>query len=194
MANTGIDTSLVHSLNSWALSHQQLVAIAANDLVYLVILLGGMWSLFHSYQYIRPFAFSQFLVRGVIDGLFVLLIPVGVATMISELISRLYLRQRPFVSLPGIQLLSPHSPDGGMPSHHTVFMIGIATAIYIYNRSLGIILGLITLVSAVARVAAGIHFPTDILAGLVIGIGFVLITNQIIEKTRNHINSGRKNR
>lgn len=181
MASSGIDTSLAIHLNAWGIAHKSATVFAAKELIYLVIASGFIWLTFESYRVVKPFSLMSFLKRGFIDGLITLAIPVGIATLISEGISQIYSRPRPFVALSNIQLLTPHSADGGMPSHHTVFMIAVATAIYIRNRIVGLTLGALTLVCGVARIAAGIHYPTDVLVGLLIGIGTVLVIHNLFK-------------
>lgn len=104
-----------------------------------------------------------------IDFVFTLALPIGTAIVISEGVSKLIDRARPFVADKTIHLLVPHSADGGFPSHHTTVMISIAVAIWYRNHNLGYILFGLGLISGLARIAAGIHYPTDIFAGVVIG-------------------------
>ena len=187
MALTGIDTSLVLHLNKWGVAHKAITVFAAKELVYLVIVLGLGWLAVNTYRAITPVSMVRFLKRGVLDGLIILAIPVGIATLLSETISQIYSRPRPFVALSNIQLLTPHSADGGMPSHHTVFMIAVATAIYIRHRLMGLTLGALTLLCGAARVASGIHYPTDVVAALFIGISTVFIVNRSIKSGKSSI-------
>lgn len=180
VASRGIDSSLALHLNRWGIAHKTITVFAANELVYIVIALGLIWLAVHSYRTLTPFTTIAFLKRGVIEGILILAIPVGTATLISEGISQLYSRPRPFVALSQIQLLTPHSSDGGMPSHHTVFMIAIAAAIYLRNRLLGLGLGVLTIMCGIARIAAGIHYPTDVIVGIALGVGSVLIMNRLL--------------
>ena len=181
MTSVGIDTSLALHLNSWGIAHRTMTTIAAKDFVYAVIGLGLIWLGVKTYRGITPFSLIPFLRRGVIDGITILVIPVGIATLISEGISQIYFRPRPFAALSGIQLLTPHSADGGMPSHHTVFMAAMATAIYLHNKLVGLTLGVLTLLCGLARIAAGIHYPSDVLAGLAIGISIVVVINKLLK-------------
>lgn len=173
-----MENSLVLKLNEWGYHHSSTVAFLADKLVYITIAIGAVWFVNYTYQHTRPFSLGRFIWKGIKDGLFLLVGPVFVATAISEFISKLYVRQRPFVSVKGVQLLTPHAADGGMPSHHTVFMIAIAYAIYMLNRNMGILLMTLTVICGFARVTAGIHFPTDIIAGLIIGIAATSITTR----------------
>ncbi len=173
-----MENSLVLSLNTWGYNHQSAIAFMANKLVYITIALGVLWFVNHAYQHTRPFSIGRFLWKGIKDGALLLVGPVFVATAISEFISKIYVRQRPFVSVKGVQLLTPHAADGGMPSHHTVFMISIAYAIYMLNKQMGILLATLTVICGFARVVAGIHFPSDIIVGLVIGIAATSVTTR----------------
>ncbi|HEY4963584.1 MAG TPA: phosphatase PAP2 family protein [Candidatus Saccharimonadales bacterium] len=171
-----IDTSLVRSLNTWGEHHRFLVRISSNDLVYAVILLAILW-FFNKILKTHPLKsdWKGFLTTLLTKGLFIFGIPVGIATLISELISKLYVRQRPFVAVPNVQLLVPHGADGGMPSHHIVFMVALIVSVYFYQRRLATFLALLTVLTGIARVAAGIHYPSDVLVGAVLGAGIAYL-------------------
>jgi len=113
-----------------------------------------------------------------------LVIPVGVATVISEVISRFYVRQRPFAVMSEIKLLVPHGADGGMPSHHMVFMSTVAFMAYNSNKRLGLILISLSLISGIARISAGIHYPSDVLAGVLLGGVVAFVYTQIMARTK----------
>jgi membrane-associated phospholipid phosphatase len=165
-----IDQRVVTSLNHWGVHHLALVKFASNDLVYALIGIAAIWFLYRSISERRSkdgtFRLTINLVRA---GSLLLVAPVALATIASELISQVYVRQRPFVTMPGIKLLVPHGADGGMPSHHMVFMVAVAVMVYSVDRKVGYLLFVITGVTAIARVTAGIHYPSDILAGILLG-------------------------
>lgn len=83
----------------------------------------------------------------------------------------IYVRQRPFVAVSGVKLLVPHGADGGMPSHHIVFMATLVTTVFFYERKFATFLAFLTLITGFARVVAGIHYPSDIVAGALLGVG-----------------------
>lgn len=165
-----LDQQLVATLNGWGLHNTFLVAICSEYLVFFVSLIAVSWLTQNIYRRNKPINSIRVVLSDLVLSTFVLfVIPVGLATLISELISQFYMRQRPFVTMSNVELLVPHSADGGMPSHHMVFMISIATLVYLSNKRLGILLIFLSVISGIARVSAGIHYPSDVVAGIILG-------------------------
>jgi len=157
-------------LNHWGKSHIALVEIASNSFVYLAIVLSAIWLLYRMVRSVKVRITAKEFAAGLISkGVLNFAIPVGAATVLSEVLSRLYLRERPFVSMPGVTLLFPHSADGGMPSHHMVFMAALSAVVFFYDKLASTPLIVMTVLSGIARVAAGIHYPTDLIAGIALG-------------------------
>jgi membrane-associated phospholipid phosphatase len=170
-----IDTSLVETLNRWGENHGSLIRVCSNDLVYAVILLAGLWflaSVLKSYPIHQ--GWKNFIKNLIIKGVIIFGIPAGIAIVISESISAIYVRQRPFVTDSNVTLRVPHSADG-MPSHHIVFMVALVTSIFFYQKSFATLLAAMTLVTGIARVVAGIHYPSDILVGAILGVVIVYL-------------------
>lgn len=171
-----IDSSIVRSLNTWGAHYKSLIHLCSNDFVYLVILVSVLWFAMRILKTHPISAGWKDLISGfLIKGIVIFAIPVGIAIVVSEGISRLYVRQRPFVADPTVKLLVPHGADGGMPSHHIAFMMTLVISVYFYDRRIAALLALLTLISGIARVAAGIHYPSDILAGAALGVAVVYI-------------------
>ncbi len=94
----------------------------------------------------------------------------GLAILIGESLSLLVLRVRPFIFLDNVVVLIPPPLTGSWPSIHTATALAMTTALFMINKKLGMF-GLFMAVGvAVGRVAAGVHYPTDILSGALIGI------------------------
>jgi len=166
-----IDSSLVTSLNAWGEHHRTLVRVFSNDFVYLALLLAVLWFTFTILK-THPLksGLKDFVVNYLVKGVTIFAIPVGIAVVISESISALYIRQRPFVAVAGVKLLVPHGADGGMPSHHMVLLATLITTVYFYEKRCGILLTVLALGTGIARVVAGIHYPSDIIVGTVLGV------------------------
>lgn len=88
--------------------------------------------------------------------------------ILSKLAGAFYFHHRPFV-VQNILPLVAHSDDNGFPSDHTLIATSLALVIYFYRRRLGIAALILALVVGIARVMAHVHWPIDILSGLVFG-------------------------
>lgn len=104
-----------------------------------------------------------------------------VGVTLSKFISLLFPESRPFVEGEGHQLLS-HSPDNSFPSDHTTFLVAVALPFLLdRNWKVGTTLFGLALLGGVARIFVGVHWPVDILGGIVIGIIGGSIGWQILE-------------
>lgn len=98
-------------------------------------------------------------------------------------------RPRPFVADPSIVPLISEA-SFSFPSGHAAFFFALSTVIYLHNKRLGIWFYVTSAVIGVARVAAGVHYPTDILGGAVLGIAVGLAAHQLVKRYRNPFGSG----
>jgi undecaprenyl-diphosphatase len=155
-----MDTSLALSLNHLAAHMTGILPLFSDWMVYIVLACSAAWVVGHHLGRPRLIA---------LDFIYTVAAPVGLAVIISEVLSKIIDRSRPFVASKEITLLIPHDADGGFPSHHTTVMIAMAVALWYRNHNFGNLLILLSVLSGIARVGAGIHYPTDILAGVVIG-------------------------
>lgn len=79
-------------------------------------------------------------------------------------------RDRPFAS-GGVQELLFHRPTYSFPSDHAAALFALSFSLWFSGyRKLALFFFAVALVNSFARVAAGIHWPTDILAGLLVGL------------------------
>ncbi|HEY4097623.1 MAG TPA: phosphatase PAP2 family protein [Baekduia sp.] len=103
----------------------------------------------------------------------------GLGLAVAAVVSRLVDRPRPFVAHPGsIHLFAQHAADPGFPSDHTTAAFAIAVALLLRSRRWGLVALAAATILAVTRVAMGIHYPTDVLAGAAIGTLAALTLHQ----------------
>lgn len=99
----------------------------------------------------------------------------GLALVIGKVISELVDRARPFVAHPDqVHLFSGHAADPGFPSDHATAAFAIAMAIFLRKRSWGIVALIAAAVLSIGRVAIGVHYPSDVIAGAALGCAAAL--------------------
>lgn len=163
MPVAGTDLSLAEDANRFAIHHDGWEDLARTyaqiseplflALVVLLIVAGLLLR--------RP----RILVSGVLAGL-----ASAAALLIAGVISAIVDRPRPFVSHPQIHAFLAHVPDAGFPSDHATAAFAIAGVLLLRHglRTVPILVAAALL--AVSRVVIGLHYPSDVLAGAVLGL------------------------
>ncbi len=81
-----------------------------------------------------------------------------------------FMRSRPFVANIVNQLIPYDGARSSFPSGHASFFFGLATIVYLYNKKLGAWFLVAAILISLARIYVGVHYPSDILVGGLIGI------------------------
>lgn len=93
-----------------------------------------------------------------------------IAVILTSSLSAVLLRPRPFVAYPDVRLLIPIPFNASFPSGHTAAAIAIACALFVADPVLGIVAFVMAVFIAFGRILVGVHYPSDILGGIVIGL------------------------
>lgn len=94
----------------------------------------------------------------------------------------LHFRARPFVNNDVNLLVAYDSAKTALPSGHASFYFALSTIIYAYNKKAGILFYVGSFMIVLGRVFVGIHWPSDILAGGVLGVVMGLVLNALFKK------------
>lgn len=84
-------------------------------------------------------------------------------------------RIRPYEINNGITLLIPMLKDFSFPSGHTSTGFAAATALFFYKKSLSIYAYILAVAIAFSRLYLYVHYPTDVLVSIFIGIACGII-------------------
>lgn len=163
-----MDWSILHALNGYLAHHDAvedpLTAYVAAAQVIFVALIAGLFIGAHGVG-------RHALRRGAVAAGF----STALALAVGQLIAGAVDRARPFVADPsGVHLFSPHAADHSFPSDHATASFAIAVAILLRSRRWGALALALAAVLAVGRVAIGVHYPSDVLAGAALGAAAAL--------------------
>ena len=81
-----------------------------------------------------------------------------------------------------ITLLVEGLHDYSFPSGHTIASFEAATALLIGNKKLGIPAMILAVLIAFSRLYLYVHYPTDVLASIVLGIGIAFLGTFLVKK------------
>jgi undecaprenyl-diphosphatase len=109
--------------------------------------------------------------HGVIAAGFSLALGLGIA----QIVAHVWERPRPYIAHPtDAHLFIAASHDPSFPSDHATAAFAIAVALLLRHRKVGIVALIMAVTLCVARVAAGTHYPGDVLAGALLGASAAL--------------------
>jgi glycosyltransferase involved in cell wall biosynthesis/membrane-associated phospholipid phosphatase len=106
----------------------------------------------------------------------------GVGLAVAHVASIIAERPRPFVAHRAIHAFLPHAADGSFPSDHATaaFAIGGALTLRLGVRAVPVLIAAAAL--AVSRVMLGVHYPSDVIAGALIGLAAAVTVCELLPR------------
>lgn len=162
-----IDFGIIRTLNQLIISHDFL-----EDLVYaiarygvVVFVVAGLVLAY--YKRWRPI-----LVSG---------LAIGLAGFANSIIHIFWNRPRPYIAHAAeIHQIGLFVQPESFPSNHAFIVFAVSTTFWITGRrKIAVYLYLVSILIVTARVAAGVHYPSDVIAGALLGIVVVPLAKQI---------------
>jgi len=143
--------SFISRSNFWG----TVAKFTAGALIYLVpIILFIVW--FFSA------AAKKVALRAVLAG--------GIGLIIAKIIGPALNRPRPFETS-GVNEFLFHRPDYSFPSDHAILLFAMAFSfLFSGYKRLAIFMFILAFVIIASRIAVGVHYPSDIIAGALIGL------------------------
>lgn len=127
--------------------------------------------------------------KGVGD-LVVVLASASSAWFFAHFLKNIFHTLRPFDALSWVKPLVIEN-GYAFPSGHATFFMALASSLWFYHKRLAIFFGLSAVLIGFARIASGIHWPIDILGGLlfgyVIGTGAYYLIHYLLQKSSKSV-------
>jgi undecaprenyl-diphosphatase len=158
-----VDFRIAHALDSFSVHHDGFedvlgVYVGASELLFIAVVVG----LFLLVPGTRRRVAQRAAVAAGASAAFALLV--------AHFVSVAADRPRPFVAHAAtIHPFLAHAPDPSFPSDHATAAFAIAVAVALRLRGPGVALLGAAAVVAVGRVFLGLHYPSDVLAGALLG-------------------------
>lgn len=105
------------------------------------------------------------------------------AVLINLLIKKIVARTRPYIVNEAIEYITKRPGDHSFPSGHTGCMFAVASVLfYMLPKKVGIPAMVVASLVGISRLYVGVHYPTDIIGGFIIGMFTGFIAKLIVEK------------
>ncbi|MFB7665050.1 phosphatase PAP2 family protein [Kitasatospora sp. NPDC056138] len=111
-----------------------------------------------------------------IAGMLWVPLSVAICEVANIPISAIVNRPRPFVDHPDLDVLV-QGKEGTLSfvSDHSAMSMGVAVALFLVNKRLGMIAGVLALLQGFCRMFMGVHYPTDVIGGYALATAVVLL-------------------
>ncbi len=104
----------------------------------------------------------------------------GLTQVVVHSLKRLLSRERPYKIIEQLNTFGIDLSDYSFPSGHTTASFSLATTLALNMPKFSMLVYILATIIAISRIYLGVHYPTDVTAGLIIGIGGGLITHKYL--------------
>ncbi len=125
-----------------------------------IVVIAGVVVLTIGYFYMGRYRAGYTALGGIIAAL--------AGWIAAHFLKFLFQQERPYVSLDNLTPLFEHE-SLAFPSGHTAFFFALALVLWRLDRRVGVVVFIAAVFIGVGRVAAGVHWPIDIVGGAVLG-------------------------
>lgn len=154
----------LNNLTSQNKFFDEFAVFIAQDFGYLLLVVALLFFLFHKKNekgFLENWQYKAVELICVFGTIFF-------AWILGFIIKNITRIPRPFVSLEGVNQLIEKT-GFSFPSGHATLFSALAVVIYLFNKKIGIVFGIGAVLIGLSRIVVGVHYPVDILAGIMLG-------------------------
>jgi undecaprenyl-diphosphatase len=119
------------------------------------------------------------------SGITLLLSLIVASLLVDDILKKVFCRPRPFYAMTELSTLIPKPGSYSFPSGHTTTAFAAATVIMLcLPRNYGIFGYILAGLIGFSRLYLGVHYPSDVLAGILLGILIGVVTYQIMKRQK----------
>src|SRR5262245_26045223 len=163
-----VDFELFQQINGFSLHHdwfedlQSFLAMQGH--LFFIALLAAMF-----------LGRGKFASRSARHGVIAAGLAAALALAVAHGITLLWDRPRPYLGHPNdAHLFIPASSDSSFPSDHATAAFAIAVSLFLRSTRIGLLAIAMAAALALSRVAVGAHYPSDVVAGALLGAAAAL--------------------
>lgn len=104
-----------------------------------------------------------------------LFLVLGISQIIVHSLKKILSRERPYKILEQLNTFGINLKDYSFPSGHSAASFSLATTIALNIPRLSIVVFFLAILVAISRIYLGVHYPTDVAAGIIIGFSASLL-------------------
>lgn len=96
-------------------------------------------------------------------------ISLTISHIVVQILKKIFPRNRPYLALDGTKVMENPIADHSFPSGHSTAVFSVIIPLILFNPALGFLLLPVALSVALSRIFLGLHYPSDVLAGISLG-------------------------
>lgn len=115
------------------------------------------------------------------------LVVLGLSQIIVQFLKILLSRERPYNIIEKLNTFGIELKDYSFPSGHTTASFSIATTLSLNMPEISIVVFIMASIIGISRIYLGVHYPTDVLAGIILGVTSSIIVHMFLFELINRL-------